>query len=350
MSLKGLSLFANVGIAETYLKDAGVQIVLANELLEERTNFYSHLHESKIICGSITDDLIFDEIIRQSKYEKVNFILATPPCQGMSMAGKMQEDDPRNYLIIKAMEAFILISPDAMLIENVSQMYQTSIIINNEKVNIKNYIQVICKKYGYNVKFDIFDAADYGTAQHRKRSFTRIFKDTYIWQDPVKQKHITVAEKIKELPSLESGEKSNIRWHNARLHNDRHILWMKHTPTGKSAMHNEEHYPQKNGRKIKGFATTYKRILWDKPAPTITMSSGSISSQNNVHPGNLLCDGTYSDARCLTVLELLRLTGLPDNWDIPIWANENLVRQVIGEAIPPMLVKSIVGMLRLKKI
>lgn len=348
MELNGLSLFANVGIAETYLKEAGVNIVLANELLEERAKYHAHLHNSEVICGSITDNSVFDNIIKRAKELKVNFILATPPCQGMSQAGQMKEDDPRNSLIIKAMDAFKLLEPEAMLIENVPQMYKTSILVNGEKLNIKDYIQKCCDNLGYKVKYAIFDAADYGTAQHRKRSFTRIFKNDYVWDDPIKESHITVADKIKELPSLESGQQSHIKWHNARKHNENHILWMKNTPSGKTAFENLVHFPQKDGRKIKGFATTYKRISWDKPAPTITMSNGSISSQNNVHPGRLLKDGTYSDARALTVLELLRLTGLPDDWNIPEWASDKLIREVIGEAIPPFLVKNIVKMLKLK--
>lgn len=348
MSFKGLSLFANVGIAETYLKEAGVNIVLANELLPERVEFHKHLHGSKVICGSITDDDVFKEIIDTAKKLKVDFILATPPCQGMSMAGQMKEDDPRNSLIIKAMEAFELLNPNAMLIENVPQMYKTSIIFNGVKINIKDYVQGVCDRLGYLVKFDIFDAADYGTPQHRKRSFTRIFKKEYIWDEPTKLKHITVKDAIGDLPSLESGQKSGIVWHNARVHNDKHILWMKNTPSGKTAFENPVYYPQKNGRRIKGFATTYKRISWDKPAPTITMSSGSISSQNNVHPGRVLKDGTYSDARALSILELLKLTGLPDNWDIPSFASDNMIREVIGEAIPPHLVKNIVKKLKKK--
>ena len=42
--IKALSLFANVGLAETYLNDVGVNVVVANELLEERAKFYSHLY------------------------------------------------------------------------------------------------------------------------------------------------------------------------------------------------------------------------------------------------------------------------------------------------------------------
>jgi DNA (cytosine-5)-methyltransferase 1 len=342
MNYKGLSLFANVGIAETYLKKLGYPIVLANELLEERAKFYKHLHGHDVIAGDVTNKEIFKNIISKAKNSNVNFIMATPPCQGMSVAGQMKEDDPRNSLIIKAMDAFKELKPEFMLIENVPQMFRTSILVKGKLINIKDYIQNIVDKMGYKVKFDIFDAADYGTPQNRKRSFTRIYKDNYEWNDPKKQKLITTKESIGDLPSLESGEKSDFhKFHYAKKHNDNHVLWMRHTPTGKTAHENKVYFPQKDGRKIKGFATTYKRIAWDKPAPTITMANGSVSSQNNVHPGRLKEDGTYSDARVLTLLEIIRLTGLPDSWTPPEWANDNIIRHVIGEAIPPRLVEAI---------
>lgn len=341
MNYKGLSLFANVGIAETYLKDIGFPVVLANELLPERVKFYEHLHGHGAVAGSITDDKVYQEVIQSAKNLGVNFILATPPCQGMSIAGQMKADDPRNSLIIKAMQAFQDLMPEFMLIENVPQMFKTSILVNGKVINIKDYLQSVADQYNYNIAFDIFDAADYGTPQSRKRSFTRIYKKSYEWNNPIKQKLITVEDSIGHLPTLESEEKSTIQWHNASKHNANHILWMKHTPTGKTALDNSIHYPEKDNRKIKGFSTTYKRISWDKPAPTITMANGSISSQNNVHPGRLLPDGTYSDARVLTLLEIFRLTGLPDNWNPPQWAKDNLIRHVIGEAIPPHLVKNI---------
>ena len=52
-------------------------------------------------------------------------------------------------------------------------------------------------------------------------------------------------------------------------------------------------------------------------------------------------DDLYSDARVLTVYELMIVTSLPKNWDIPNWASEHFVRQVVGEGIPPLLVKKI---------
>ncbi len=115
---------------------------------------------------------------------------------------------------------------------------------------------------------------------------------------------------------------------------------MKNTPTGKSAFKNNFYYPKKeNGDKIKGFHNTYKRMKWDEPAHARTTNSGNIGSHNNVHPGRLQEDGTYSDARVLTILETLIVSSLPENWDIPKWATDNFIRTVIGEAIPPLMSK-----------
>ena len=82
---------------------------------------------------------------------------------------------------------------------------------------------------------------------------------------------------------------------------------------------------------------------WDKPAPTITMRNDAISSQLNVHPGRKLKNGTYSDARVLTPLELMLLSSLPQDWNIPDNTPELLIRKCIGECIPPLLIKNIVA-------
>ena len=62
--LKGLSLFSNVGVAETFLKESGVEIVVANELIEDRARFYSHLYPNCLmIKGDISDINIKNKII-----------------------------------------------------------------------------------------------------------------------------------------------------------------------------------------------------------------------------------------------------------------------------------------------
>jgi DNA (cytosine-5)-methyltransferase 1 len=294
-----------------------------------------------MIQGDITDKDVFDKVLKEAKKKKCDFLLATPPCQGMSVAGKMREDDPRNSLIKYVVEFIKELEPTHVLIENVTGILKTFVSVDGVKTKVVDYIYEQLKPLGYFINPVVVDSADYGTPQSRKRAIFLISKNS-TWKLAEKKEKITVKEAIGHLPSLESEDTSNIEYHYAKKHNDRHISFLKHTPTGKTALHNEVHYPKKeDGTRIKGYATTYKRIEWNKPAPTITMANGSVSSQNNVHPGVLKKDGTYSDARVLTLKEIFILTGLPDSWHPPKWASENMIRQVIGEGVPPKLIDSI---------
>ncbi|QBQ07611.1 DNA (cytosine-5)-methyltransferase 1 [Spiroplasma gladiatoris] len=340
----GTSLFSNVGIDEHFFKTRNVKIKVANELLDKRAMFYKHLYpDVDVIIGDIRNDIVFKTIINKHVKYKCDFLIATPPCQGMSVAGKMDKNDERNALIKYVVKFIQITKPKNILIENVPGLLKFKIEVNGEKVAIKDYIINTLECMGYIVNYGVLDAADYETPQHRKRAIFLI-SNIRKWEFPKPKNRITVKDVIYNLESIESGEKGKHRFHYAKKHNKKHILWMSNTPTGKSAHDNLEHFPIKdNGEKIKGYKTTYKRIDWDKPAPTITMANGSISSQNNVHPGRIKKDKTYSDARVLTILELLRLTGLPDDWNIPIWATDNLIREVIGESFPPKFALSMLS-------
>ena len=41
--MKALSLFSNVGFGEYYLDSAGINVVVANELLQDRVDFYKQI-------------------------------------------------------------------------------------------------------------------------------------------------------------------------------------------------------------------------------------------------------------------------------------------------------------------
>lgn len=372
--INGLSLFANVGIAETYLKDVGVNIVIANELLEERAEFYRYLYpDCMMVQGDITDKKIFNFIAEQSIEKNVEFILATPPCQGMSLAGAKDPNDPRNYLITSAVEMVKKVKPKYVMFENVPQQLKTKMLYNNKIVLIPEYIK---SELGNDYIFNddqIMDTKYYGVPQQRKRAvFLLVRKDlNKKWNLPEKDKHIvTLKEAIGDLPSLDpeikEKEYRNVfpdyelkkekglkvsKWHYARPHVWRNVECMMHTPTGQSARKNPVYFPKKaDGTMVGGAPRTYMRMDWNKPAPTITSYNHTISSFQNVHPGHKI-PGTdlYSDARVLTVFELMRVTSLPDDWDIPYWASESLVRTVIGEGVPPLAVKRIVQELKLNE-
>ena len=84
-------------------------------------------------------------------------------------------------------------------------------------------------------------------------------------------------------------------------------------------------------------------MVWDQPCPARTTFSGSMSSHNNVHPGHKLPDGTYSDARVLTLLETFIVSSIPETIDFPKDSTDTFIRTVIGEAIPPRLMMEVVN-------
>ena len=373
--IKGLSLFANVGVAETYFYENGIDICVANELLDERAKFYSHLYpKCKMINGDITDKKVYNAIIDESKKKEVEFIIATPPCQGMSCAGKKDPNDVRNFLIYYAIEAIKQIKPKFIILENVPMQNHTKIKYKNEMVLIPDYIySELGKNYIFNEN-RIINAMDYGIPQSRIRNiYLLVRKDlNFKWEFPEKNnKIITMKECIGDLPSLdpdlrevsekwrfpdfekkkETGLKVS-KWHYPPKHSWKQVEWLLHTPSGKSAFENSIYYPKKDNRRIKGAPRTYMRMDWNKPATTILQNSNVISTFSTVHPGRLIKDdGTeegriYSDARTLTIYELLLLSSLPTDWNIPEWADDTLIRKVIGEGIPPLLLVSAIKQIK----
>ena len=148
MKLQGLSLFSNVGIAEIYLKSLGVDVVLANEILPERVKFYKEVHPSTdIICGDIRSNEIVRKLIKKSKKYKIDFIITTPPCQGMSTAGKKDKKDPRNNLIIYTINLIKKIKPKYVFIENVPQQLKTFIKSDGESFLIPDYLKKCLYNY-----------------------------------------------------------------------------------------------------------------------------------------------------------------------------------------------------------
>lgn len=367
-SIKGLSLFSNVGLAETYLAELGIDIVVANELLEERARFYKHLYpDTNMIVGDITDSNVFELVMSSAEKASIDFLIATPPCQGMSCAGTKDPNDPRNFLIYYAIEAIKRIKPRFAILENVPMQQHTQIVYNGEFTFIPDYVEAeLGDIYAFN-KERIVNSKDFGVPQSRQRYiYLLVKKDEKIaWEFPAKENRvITLREAIGHLPSLDPElrepaerwrfpdfEKKKAeglkvsRWHTPPIHSWKQVEWMLHTPSALSAFKNEIFFPKKDGRRIKGAPRTYMRMDWDKPATTVMQNSGVISAFSTVHPGRCINPGTceeervYSDARVLTIYELLIVSSLPLDWNIPDWASDILIRKVIGEGIPPKLIK-----------
>jgi DNA (cytosine-5)-methyltransferase 1 len=350
--MKAIKLFSSAGIDEYYLDELGINVVAANEFDKKRSHIYEWLYpKSNMIVGDFRDSHIKKELIQIASSNEVELLIATPPCQGMSIAGKNKSNeemltDERNFLVFEVIELMKMYSFKYILIENVPRFLKIKYKFTGKDMEIKEMtlIEILNELFNkeYIVESAILDSADYGVPQHRKRAIIKVYKKGSTWLDPIKEKHVTVRDAIYHLPSLCPGEHSSIQYHYSRKHSKEHVLWMSHTPTGRSAFSNPEYYPRKSdGQKITGFGTCYKRIEWDRPCPTITIRSDAISSQNNVHPGRKLGNGLYSDPRVLTIKEIFILMSLPYDFALPHNLSDNEIRQIIGEAVPPLLTKKI---------
>lgn len=369
--LVGLSLFANVGVAEAGIENnQNVKIVLANEIDPKRGEFYKAVHpHTEMLIGDITDDEVRDTIVTKASELGVNFIMATPPCQGMSEAGNRHEFDTRNELIYYAVDVIKRVNPEFVIIENVPTILRTKIHYQNKVVLIPDYLKAeLGSIYNFNGQ-TLIKAMDCGVPQMRERNiFLLARKDSGVkWEFPPKQKVITLKDAIGHLPSVdpflregmeftlskfpdfnikkENAEKIS-KWHKPPTHSWKQVNWMLHTKTGVSAIYNEIYYPQKDdGTRIVAHHNHYRRMDWEKPARTMTQNNGVISSLACVHPGRefiLNGEKLYSDPRVLTIYELLIVSSLPLDWNIPSWANDSFIRKVIGEGIPSKMITVIV--------
>lgn len=345
--ITGISMFSSGGIAETYLEQLNIKIALANELIKERAEYYSFFYPNvEMIQGDIQDEQIFASYLAKAKKLKPKFLLATPPCQGMSSLGKKDyETDERNYLIFSVLSVIDSLDLDIVVIENVPKFLNLYFPYKN---GFEKIVDILQDKYQnkYTIEVNVVNAKDYGVPQSRPRAVILMYKSKYSWTLPPHQAEITLREAIGDLPSLESGETSTIRYHYALKHSDMQVECMSHTNEGCSAMKNTKFYPKKaNGQKVSGFHNTYKRMKWDSPCPARITNNGLISGHNNVHPGRPQPNGLVSDARALTLLETLIVSSLPRDWNLPENYKEPLVRTLIGEAIPPKLLFNILSTL-----
>lgn len=366
-----LSLFANIGVAEAYLEENGFHVAIANELIDRRCKLYQAIYpNTKMICGDITNQNIYKQIIDEAKGANVDIIMATPPCQGMSTVGQQNKDDERNKLILPAIQSIKDIQPQYAMIENVPNFINISIDYKGKQTLLVDVLKMELSQ-NYTISVNIINTEDYEVPQSRERMIMLLSRnDVNTWELPQKSdKKVTMFDAIGWIPEIDPYVKDIpkeefqklfplyeerkaralkiSKWNNPPVHIYRQVLAMIYTPSGQTAFDNPIHKPIKaDGTFVKGYRNTYMRQRWNTPAYTITMDNRKISSQGNVHPGRKLgCDSEglemYSDPRTLTLYEIMKIMSIPDNWPLPDNAEEAFIRRIIGEGIPPLFIKKI---------
>lgn len=340
--LKALSFFSGAMGLDIGLERAGIQTLLTCEF-DKQSRMTIDANNPEIgMIGDILDYNALDIIhfAGLKDYNDVDIIVGGPPCQAFSTAGKrLGFEDHRGNVFLKYLEILETIRPKYIVIENVRGLLSSSINIDDTfleriKQPIKGipgsslfYIKKRLNAAGYNVSFNLYNAANFGTPQIRERvvligtlcdspvpyltpthdEFGRYgllpwttFKDAVNNLASTPIDYIKYSEKrLKFLKLLRPGQ----NWRD---------LPIELQPV---AMGNSYHL---GGGKT-GF---YRRLDWNKPSPTV-VTHPTMPATELAHP---------EEDRPLSVQEYKRIQQFPDDWIICGKITDQY-RQ-IGNAVP----------------
>lgn len=359
-----IDLFAGCGGLSKGFEDAGFKTVLAVEKDLWASDTYRHNHPHTTVLNGAVEEQNLKEFIEG----KIDGIVGGPPCQGFSLSGNRDPNDPRNSMFVHFAKAVDDFRPKFLLMENVPGILSAT---NANKESVKDIIIKVLSDIGYNIAFQTLDASEHGVPQKRKRVFfigTRkeLNIDPRLLYPEPKNTIVSVLEAISDLPDLDRKNRGQetapyiknpttqyqktMREGSQELHN--HVC-MRHTerlvnrfkqikPGQSVADVSPEHSAVKRGNaKVKSgkvFSQNNMRVHGDQPCPTIPASFQS----NFVHP---------TQDRNFTAREGARLQSFPDSYifkgkrTLMSWEKNLSQYNQIGNAVPPLLAKSIAEMI-----
>lgn len=338
-----VDLFCGCGGLSLGFKQAGFNILGGIDNNKQVLKTYEHnLVGSKGLNYDLSND---DGIVELKEFAKkkggVDVIIAGPPCQGFSVTGPRNFDDPRNQLYLAVIKSVKELSPKAFLIENVWGMAS---LYNGQ---IKDEVIKRFTDLGYNVSWKVLCAADYGVPQNRKRLFfVGLRKDIGTFEFPkairTSNNYLTCYDAISDLPSLENDLGTEIadydkepitdyqrlmRRNSSKLYNHvgtKHTQMVIDTISMVPDGGNYKDLPPGVGDSRK-FHVAWTRYASNKPSGTI-----DTGHRNHFH---------YKYNRIPTARENARFQSFPD--DFVFTGNKTSQYRQIGNAVPPLLAEAV---------
>lgn len=167
---RAVDLFAGAGGLSLGLRWAGFAVASAVELDAWAATTYASNHEGTMVVQADVTRLSDDALNELGREARVDLLAGGPPCQGFSVAGPTAKDprDPRNSLFMELVRTASVLRPEVILMENVPGLLRRHTGSGERVIDL---IQSEFEQIGYQTEYKVFDAADYGVPQHRKRLF-----------------------------------------------------------------------------------------------------------------------------------------------------------------------------------
>lgn len=298
--MKVVSLFSGAGGLDLGFTMAGHEVIWANDIYSDAVETYKRNLDEHIVCGDISE-------IDASSIPDSDIIIGGFPCQGFSVANmKRHESDERNSLYKQLVRIIDQKKPKFFLAENVKGLTNLS----GGKV-----FQMILKDFrelGYSVDYRILNAADYGVPQTRMRviivGVRSDIKFEYNFPSPTHNKDgtnglhkwMSVSEAMAPIPDPDLP--NNLPNH----------VYSKYKLT------------------FTGYLG-HRALDPDKPAPTVTARGDN--------RGGVVILPHPNGQRRMSCRELAAVQSFPLTFEF--FGNMSSVYRQIGNAVPPILAKSI---------
>lgn len=356
----------------------GFDCIATNELIERRLAVQRAnekcKYETGYIHGDISTDAVKQKLFDQIKlWEQadglleVDVVLATPPCQGMSVANHKRSSNEivRNSLIVESIKIVSEIQPRTFIFENVPR-FLTTVCTDVDGVE-RSIGEAVERNLGpsYSIYSRVVNFKDFGASSSRSRTLVIGVRNDWanhispIELFPDFKQEVTLQDAIGTLPRLKTMGEICQRdiYHAFRVYPSHMESWISELKPGQTAFENNDpkRIPhqvvdgkiivnkEKNGDK-------YRRQIWEKVGPCVHTRNDQLASQNTIHP---------EDNRVFSIRELMRMMTVPDSFK---WTSDELkslnslspeeklgflkkneinIRQSLGEAVPTEIFRAI---------
>ncbi|MBD2139439.1 DNA cytosine methyltransferase [Anabaena sp. FACHB-1237] len=286
---------------------------------------------------------------RALKPQEVDLVTGGPPCQPFSTAGKRGSVmDPRGSLFMDFIRIVKEVQPRFFLMENVKGLLSAPLRHRPINHRGKNYpplepdempgaaLKVVLSEMqaiGYNVVYNLLEAADYGVPQNRERVIFIGSRDGEIATFPI-PKYCKNGQTLPKWRTLKDALNGLVDPEPEYMsYSENRLKYLKLLKAGQ----NWQHLPEELKKEAMGGAYNsgggkvgfYRRLSWDKPSPTITTSPHQ-KATDMCHPVEL---------RCLTVRESAKIQTFPDDWIF--YGSVSSKYKQIGNAVPVLLAKEL---------
>ncbi|MFP6212140.1 DNA cytosine methyltransferase [Helicobacter pylori] len=257
-TLTYVSLFSGAGVGCYGLLEEGFECVATNEILEKRLNIQRINRKCKLdesyISGDIKKPETKEKILKQIGFyskkfgnDRVDLVIATPPCQGMSVANHKKKNDEikRNSLVIESVDLIKQIKPRFFILENVPSFYKTGCIDKND--NLLEIGSMIEQNLSgdYMLYDEVINFKNFGANSSRTRTLVigvcKEFKDftSALEFFPDFKQEKTLKEVIGSLKPLTWGEYDSADFYHSFRTYPKHMQeWIKDLKEGQSAFEN----------------------------------------------------------------------------------------------------------------